>query len=289
MKLNLLLAVAAMATVSTAALAETSRLERIKETATITVGNRETAAPLSFMSIAGDVQGYSVDICKEVVKDLATRLSVPNLQVRYVTVTPQTRIPLMASGTVDIECGNTAKTLSRLGQVGFSMPIFVDATRVAVPHDAKDVTSLSDLAGKSVGVSQGALVEKVLRQRLEDEKIPDLKLTLLPNEGEGLMAVGTGRIDAFISNTSVIAAELAKSRYKDQLRVTGENLQLQLGQVSIMLPRGDTDLELAVNTTLARLFRSGEMDKLFDKWFSPVGIKKDPINQAAFELGALAD
>ncbi|KJS08722.1 MAG: hypothetical protein VR78_17570 [Hoeflea sp. BRH_c9] len=244
---------------------------------------------MSFITIAGEVQGYSVDVCGEVVKDLAAQLSIPKLEIRYVTITPQTRIPLMASGTVDIVCGNTAKTISRLGQVGFSMPIFVDATRVAVALDAADINSLGDLAGKSVGVSQGALVEKVLRQRLQDENIAGVELALLPNEGEGLMALGTGRIDAFISNTSVIAAELEKSRYKDQLRVTGDNLQLQLGQAAIMLPRGDADLELAVNTTLARLFRSGEMDELFDKWFSPVGISMDPINQAAFKLGAVAE
>lgn len=286
MKLTLLTAIAAMVLAPLAAQAD-SRLDHIKATGTINIGHRETASPLSFMTTAGEVQGYSIDICKEVVTDLGAQLKVPNLQVNYVTVTPQTRIPLMANGTLDIECGNTAQTLSRMAQVDFSMPIFVDATRAVVPNGAADIKTLSDLSGKTVGVTQGALVEKVLRQRLADANITDAKLTLLPNEGEGLLAVGTNRIDAFISNTSVIAAELQKSRYKDQLRVTGDNLPLQLGQVALMLPHGDLDLRLAVNRSLARLFRSGEMDKLYDKWFTPIGIKKDVINTAAFKLGAL--
>jgi glutamate/aspartate transport system substrate-binding protein len=279
--------IAAVAISSTGAVAQTSRLERIKQTGTITIGHRETAAPMSFMNSKGEVGGYSIDICQQIVKDLSAQLSVPALQVRYVPITPQTRIPLLANGTVDIECGNTTPTLSRMAQVDFSTPIFVDGTRVAVQRDAKDVTSLSDLAGRSVGVSQGALVEKELRKRIEQEKIQGVRLALFPNEGEGLLAVGTGRIDAFYSNTTVLGAEIAKSRFKDQLRITGDNVRLQLGLVAIMVPRNDADLRLAVNRTLARLFRSGEIDGLFKKWFSPLGVEKDQLNQANFDIGGL--
>jgi glutamate/aspartate transport system substrate-binding protein len=289
MRLSSLAMIAAMAISSTGAVAQTSRLERIKQTGTITIGHRETAAPMSFLSTKGEVGGYSIDICQQVVKDLSAQLSVPALQVRYVPITPQTRIPLLANGTVDIECGNTTPTLSRMGQVDFSTPIFVDGTQAAVPRDAKDITSLSDLAGKSVGVSQGALEEKELRKRIEQEKIPGVRLALFPNEGEGLLAVGTGRIDAFYSNTTVLAAEIAKSRFKDQLRITGEKARLHLALVAIMVPRNDADLRLAVNRTLARLYHSGEIDGIFKKWFSPLGVEKDQLNQAAFDLGALDD
>jgi glutamate/aspartate transport system substrate-binding protein len=289
MRLHLLVMIAAMAISSTCAVAQTSRLERIKQTGTITIAHRETATPLSFMNTTGEVGGYSIDVCKEVVKDLSAQLSVPALQIRYVPITPQTRIPLLVNGTVDIECGNTTPTLSRMAQVDFSTPIFVNGTRLAVQRNAKDIASLNDLAGKSLGIAQGALEEKNVRQRIEQENIPGVRLALFPNEGEGLLAVATGRIDAFLSNTSVIVAEIAKSRFKDQLRISGENLGLQLGLVAIMIPRNDADLRLAVNRTLARLFRSGEMDELFKKWFSPIGIEKDQINQAAFELGALTD
>jgi glutamate/aspartate transport system substrate-binding protein len=289
MKLHLLAMVAVMAISSTAAVAQTSRLERIKQAGSITIGHRETASPLSFMNTKGEVSGYSIDVCKEVVKDLSAQLSVPSLQIRYVPITLQTRIPLLVNGTVDIECGNTTPTLSRMAQVDFSAPIYINGTRLAVRRDAKDIKVLSDLAGKSLGVAQGALEEKNLRLRIAQEKIPDVRLAMFPNEGEGLLAVGTGRIDAFLSNTSVIVAEIAKSRFKDQLRVSGEDLSLQLGIVAIMVPRNDADLRLAVNRTLARLFRSGEMDELFKKWFSPIGIEKDHINEAAFELGALSE
>lgn len=289
MRLNSLVVIAAMAISSTGAIAQTSRLDRIKQTGTITIGHRETAAPMSFLSTKGEVGGYSIDICQQVVKDLSAQLSVPTLQVRYVPITPQTRIPLMANGTVDIECGNTTPTLSRMGQVDFSVPIFVDGVRLAVQRDAKDVTSLSDLAGKSVGVAQGALEEKELRKRIEQEKIPGVRLALFPNEGEGLLALGTGRLDAFCSNTTVLIAEMAKSRFKDQLRITGEKVRLQLGLVAIMVPRNDADLRLAVNRTLARLYRSGEIDGIFKKWFSPLGVEKDQLNQANFDIGALDD
>jgi glutamate/aspartate transport system substrate-binding protein len=289
MRLNSLVVITAMAISSTGAIAQTSRLDRIKQTGTITIGHRETAAPMSFLSTKGEVGGYSIDICQQVVKDLSAQLSVPTLQVRYVPITPQTRIPLMANGTVDIECGNTTPTLSRMGQVDFSVPIFVDGVRLAVQRDAKDVTSLSDLAGKSVGVTQGALEEKELRKRIEQEKIPGVRLALFPNEGEGLLALGTGRLDAFCSNTTVLIAEMAKSRFKDQLRITGEKVRLQLGLVAIMVPRNDADLRLAVNRTLARLYRSGEIDGIFKKWFSPLGVEKDQLNQANFDIGALDD
>src|SRR5262245_13452285 len=100
-------------------------LKKVKETGTFTIGHRDSSISLSYLDDKLQPIGFSIELCKHVVEAVKAKLAMPNLSVKYNPVTSATRLPLVANGTVDIECGSTANMTSRQATVGFSYTFFV--------------------------------------------------------------------------------------------------------------------------------------------------------------------
>jgi len=142
----------------------TGTLKKIKDSGTITIGNRESSVPFSYLDEHGTPVGYSVDLCNRVVEEVKKTLSLPDLKVQYMTVAPAARIPLLSNGTIDLECSTTDRTLSRMRQVAFSVPTFVIGGRI-LTKVGSGVTDWGDLHGKVIGVAQGTHTEQLVNAR----------------------------------------------------------------------------------------------------------------------------
>lgn len=259
-------------------------LDKIKSSGVITIGNREASIPFSFLDKNNNPTGYSVDLCAAVVERLKKELSLPGLEVRYMTVAPAARIPLLTNGTIDMECSTTSITLSRMQQVNFSSPTFAVAGRILTKTDS-GVKDWADLNGKTIGVAQGTNNEKAVKELAAKPEYSNMKVLTLKDQGVGLLSVETGRVDGFATDDVVLYGLRSNSRMKDELVVTGT--PLGFATFAIMIPRNDDDFRLVVNSALAEIFGSAEIKSLYEKWFAPLDLPMSEANAVIYETGAI--
>ena len=138
-------------------------LKKIKETGTINLGHREASVPFAYMGKKGEPIGYTMDLCYKVIDKIKKDLKLPNLKVKLVPVTSQTRIPLLANGTIDIECGSTTNNLTRSKQIDYLAVTFITGTKLAVKKDS-GIKEIEDLNGKRISLSLGTTNEKAIKK-----------------------------------------------------------------------------------------------------------------------------
>jgi glutamate/aspartate transport system substrate-binding protein len=263
----------------------TGTLKKIKESNTISLGVRETSLPFSYLDDQQNVIGYSMDLCARIVDAIKLELNLPNLQVKQTPVISQTRVPLVANGTIDLECGSTTNTLTRQKQVEFSHITFIGGTRLLV-RATSGIKEVEDLKGKTVSVSQGTTNERTIKT-LSDQKQLGIKILNVKDHGEGFLAVETGRVQANISDDIQLLALAKNAKKPKDYAVVGRHLSYE--PFGLMFRRGDADFKLIVNKTLSQLFRSGEIEQIYDKWFLPLGAPLDGKLKTAFAIQALPE
>jgi len=255
----LLAAVAAVVTLPAQA-ADT--MAKIRETRTIVLGVREAARPFSFVNAQKQSVGYSVDLCLNAVDEIKRELKLNDIKVQYKLVTGPERIPKLLAGEIDLECGSTTNTKARQEKVDFSYTFFVAAMRVLTPKDLQ-VEAVKDLNGLPIALSKGTTSEKLFTQLAGGEL--QAQLTTYANNGEAYKALREGKVRAFPQDDSLLLGLAAGDKALDALNVS--SLALSVEPYAVMVRKGDTALLAAVDRSLARLYASGEINALYDKWF----------------------
>ncbi|WP_341211457.1 amino acid ABC transporter substrate-binding protein [uncultured Limimaricola sp.] len=259
-------------------------LAKIAESGEIVIGHRESSVPFAYLDENQKPIGYSLDLCHKIVEQVSEELG-KEISIKYVPVNPKTRIALMANGTIDLECGSTTNNLTRQQQVEYLPTTFVTGTKILARKDS-GITSLADLEGKAIALAQGTTNERVIVNAVEEAGM-DVKILPVRDHAEGLLALETDRVDAYASDHILLHGLISKSKSPDELAVVGEFLSFD--PYALMVRRDDSAFELVGKTALAKLFRSGEIDEIYEKWFGPMNVPADPLLQAAYELGALPD
>lgn len=261
-------------------------LRRIVNRGAIAIGHREASMPYSFINQQQKVEGYVIDLCLNVVEAVKRRLNMPELQVRFVPINITNRIPLVANGTVDLECGTTTNFLVRQEQVDFGPIHYVTGTQLLV-RTTSTTNEFEDLRGKRVAVLQGSSNEAAAR-RLNEQKNLGITLVYARDLAEGALLVQNDRVDGFLADGGQIKIFAGtRAQPAGSLKVVGRLLTYD--PYSAMYSRGDADFGLIVRRAYAEMFRSGEAEKLFEKWFNPLGIKLDDDLRAAFRVQALPE
>ncbi|MCK1766377.1 MULTISPECIES: amino acid ABC transporter substrate-binding protein [unclassified Bradyrhizobium] len=259
-------------------------LKKIKDSGQIVIGFSESLPPFSSYDADKNPAGYSIDICMRVVDTVKRELNISDLPVKFVPVTPTTRIALLANGTIDLECASTTNTLSREEQVDFSMMHFMSSTRCLVKAGG-GVHEIEDFGNKVVALAQGSNTVGVVNSWIQKLSIPNVKILNISNFSEGVLAVDSDRADAFCSDDAILYTLRQKSPARDRLEVIGRPLSFE--PYGLMLRRDDSAFRLAVNKTLAELFRSGDATTLYHKWFDTAGIPLSEKLATVFQVQAL--
>lgn len=259
-------------------------LKKIKASGTLTIGYRESSPPFSFVGADKRPVGYSIDLCRHVARAVQERVGLADLKLSWVPVTPESRIAAVAQGTVDIECGSTTATLSRHEQVDFSLTTFVDGGSLLTLSTA-NLRGLGDLGGKRIAVARGTTTEKSLAEYLKSEFIT-VQTVPVKDHAEGVAAIEAGKADAYASDRSILMGLVLTS--KDPKRFALANVAFSFEPYALMVPRNDSAFRLTVNRTLARLYRSPEINAIFDGWFAAFG-KPSVALQTMYRLNALPD
>lgn len=280
-------AIAILAGVTPASAQDSPTLKRIKERGSISIGHREASVPFAYIAEGGKVIGYSIDLCMKIVDEIKKELKMDKLEVKLVPVTPQTRIPLLANGTIDMECGSTTNNLTRSKQVDYLPITFITGTKLLVKKGS-GIKEIEDLKGKSIGLALGTTNEKAIKEVAEKLKI-DLKYVMVKDHTQGWLNLENGRTDAYATDDVLLYGLISKAKDPSQWEVVGRFLSYD--PYGIMVPRNDSEFRLIGTRTLADLMRSGEMRKIYDKWFNPGPTKINmPISadlKKAFEIQAL--
>jgi glutamate/aspartate transport system substrate-binding protein len=277
--LALLLAAGAAHSQSTA-----SRLKSIAATKTITIAYRADATPFSFTDEKKQIGGFSIDVCKRVVASIERQLKIQGLQVKWHLVTVQNRFDAVAKGQADMECGSSTVTLSRLKQVDFSSYIYVESTGL-LTKAASGLRRFSDLSDKKIGVLAGTTNERVVRAQLQRRL---LSATVMPfkTREEAFGALEDGKVDAFAGDKMLLIGAASKAKDQKSLYLMADELSFE--PYGIVLPRGDSDFRLAVNTGLSQLYDSGEIQQIFGRWFAAFG-DPGPITKIMYILGTIPE
>ncbi len=260
------------------------RLKKIADTKTITIAYRSDATPFSFTDDKQQVVGFSIDLCKRVVNMIERQINVKGLQVKWLPVTVRTRFDAVAKGQADMECGSSTVTLSRMKLVDFSSYIFVESTGL-LTKVASGLRSLSDMSGKRIAVVSGTTNERAVKTQLARREI---NATVLPfaTRDEAFAALEDGKADAFASDRLLLVGVGNMARDSKSLLLLPDELSFE--PYGIVLPRGDADFRLAVNTGLAHLYRSAEITEIFGRWFRQFG-EPGPVIRAMYLLGAIPE
>lgn len=256
-----------MCALAVPAAAQTRTLEQIRKTGVITMGYTGGSAPFSSKDANGQPQGYSVELCREVASGIREQLQLATLETRWVELTIQNRLEAVRSGRVDIECGTTTWTLSRAAEVDFSLITFVDGGSI-LTRSGTDVGRLADFNGKRIAVITGTTTEKVLRGSLASRSI-GAEVVTVKTRGEGLQLLDQRKVDGFASDRMVLIGVVLGTPTQGVFKLLDEDFSIE--PYALSLPRGDADFRLAVNRVLARLYRTGGINRIYSQWLGRIG------------------
>ena len=250
-------------------------LQKIKESGQIVIGHRESSVPFAYIGPDQKPIGYTMDLCMKIVDEIEKEIGVDSLDIKLVPVTPQTRIPLIANGNIQLECGSTTNTMTRQKQVDYAYTTFITGTKLLVKK-ASGIQEVEDLAGKAIALAQGTTNERAIKAAIEKFNVQDVKILNVKDHAEGFLALETDRVDAYSTDDILLYGLISKSKSPDDYAVVGRFLSFD--PYAIMLPRDDSAMRLIANRTLADLFRSGEIEQIYDKWFTSSIPGSEPLN-----------
>ena len=277
----LALLVAGAMTGATGAQELTGTLKRIKERGSITLGHRDTSIPFSYYDDKQQVIGYAMDICYKVVDAIKAELKMPKIDVKLNPVTSATRIPLMANGTIDLECGSTTNNLERQKQVAFATTHFVTANRF-VSKKASNLKTVNDLKGKTVVSTSGTTNIKQANE-INVEKKLGMSIIAAKDHAESFLTVETGRAVAFFMDDILLYSLVANSRNPSEWVISSDALSVE--PYGIMMRKDDPGFKKTVNGAINSLYKSGEINKIYAKWFlRPVPPKGINLNVQMTEV-----
>lgn len=242
----------------------TGTLKKIKDTGSITIGHREASIPFSYLDDKQQPVGYAMDLCMKVVDAVKAELKMPNLKVALQPVTSANRIPLLQNGTIDIECGSTTNSVERQKQVAFGPTYFVINVS-AVVKKASGIKTMTELNGKAISTTSGTTAVPLLKKYEKTANI-DVKEIYGKDHAESMQLLTTDRVSAFVMDDILLAGQVANQPNPGDYVIFSESLRTE--PYGMMLRREDPQFKALVDRAVGAVYKSGEIEKIFSKWFA---------------------
>jgi glutamate/aspartate transport system substrate-binding protein len=233
-------------------------LAKAKAAGKVVMGVRESSAPLSYTTGSGQFTGYHVELCQRILKAV-----LPGVPVEYVPVTSANRIPLVQNGTVDIECGSTTNNATRQKDVAFAVTTFVEEVRIAVKANS-GINSIGQLTGKKVATTTGTTSVQTLRKHERGANV-NFDEVFGKDHADSFLLLESGRADAFVMDGAILAGNISRAKNPADYKIVGEVLSVE--PIAIMMRKDDPAFKKAVDDSLKGMMKSGDIAKLWDKWF----------------------
>jgi ABC-type amino acid transport substrate-binding protein len=250
-------------------------LQKIASSGRITLGYRESSVPFSYLAGPRQPIGFGVDIYTHLLPALKRTTGRSDIEVNWQALTSQNRIPLIANGTVDLECGSTSNTAARAKTVAFAISYFYTGPKLLVKQDA-GVKDFDDLAGKTVAVTTGTTTMKLLR-KMDLERSMNMQLLPGKDHADSFLLVAAGRAVAFAMDDILLYGQILNAKQPAQWQVVGTPPQVE--PYACMLRKEDSAFKRVVDDVITDLMRSGEFERIYAKWFlSPIPPRGRSLN-----------
>lgn len=247
--------------------ASADTLGKITERGSIVLAYRESSVPFSYLDGPGKPIGFGVDIANKVAEAIRQASGKKELRIEYQAVTSQNRVPLVANGSVDLECGSTTNNAARAKEVAFAVNYFYASSRLLVKKSS-GIHKLGDLAGKAIATTTGTTTFGQLR-KLSLERNLNLSVVPAKDHADGFLLLESGRAQAFAMDDILLAGLMLNAKNPDDYAIVGEPLQVEA--YACMLRKDDPAFKKLVDSALTAMMKSGEFEKLYKKWFmSPI-------------------
>jgi len=257
-----LVAMAIFAFAASAAFAQANdTLSKIKASGQVNLGVRDSSG-LAFTVGGGKYVGFHTEMAERIVDDLSKQLGAP-LKIKYQLITSQNRIPLLQNGTIDFECGSTTNNMTRQKDAAFAVTTYVEEVRIATKVSS-GIKGVKDLNGKTVAVTTGTTSVQHLRRNERAAGI-DFKEIMGKDHADSFLLLESGRADAFVMDSSILAANIARAKNPKDFAIVGEVLSVE--PIACMLRKDDPKMKEAVDNSIKRQIADGSLAKLWDKWF----------------------
>lgn len=248
------------------ALAQSDTLAKIKQSGSITIGSRDSQVPFSYQpSGSGSPVGFTNDICLKIVDAVKAKLGLPNLEVRYTTLTSTNRIPLLQNGTVDLDCATTTNTVQRQQQVAFAPSHFVTNVTAAV-KTSSGINSIAELTGKTVATVSGSTSIQLMRMHRKSENVEVQELSG-KDTAEAFLLLASDRTAAYILDDVQLAGLIATSTRPGDYKILSKE-SLRQEPYGIMYRKDDPQFKEIVDKTVTDLMKSGAIEQIYTKWFT---------------------
>ena len=252
-------------------------ITKVKASGSITMGVRDSSGALSYTLGDGKYAGYHFEVCQHIIAAVE-KAAGKKLETKYQLVTSQNRIPLLQNGTVDIECGSTTNNATRQKDVAFLNTIYMEQVRIAV-NAKSGITNIAQLNGKNVATTTGTTSVQLLRKHEKATGV-DFKEVFGKDHADSFLLLESGRADAFVMDATILIGNIVNSKSPSDYKIVGESLSLE--PIGIMIRKDDTAMKSLGNEAIAGLVKSGELAKIYDKWFiNPIPPKNISVNMPA--------
>jgi ABC-type amino acid transport substrate-binding protein len=241
----------------------TGTLKKVHDTGTVVIGYRESSIPFSYLNSRGEPIGYSIDLGRAIVDGISNELDGQTLKIKFVPVTPESRIPAVVNGEIDLECGSTTNNTQRQKEVAFSPVMFVAGTKLLAKRDST-IESFRDLSGKTVVVTAGTTNEEAMH-RLSDKFAIPMHLIAARDHAESYELLATGKADAFAGDDVLLYGLMAENRASQNFKVIGEFLSYD--PYGIMFRKDDAQLATVVQRVFQEMAQSRDLEYTYKRWF----------------------
>lgn len=202
------------------------------------IGIKCDFSPFGFIDVTGNHAGYDVEVAR---RFATLAFGRPN-RISLSCVNTASRIPTLMSGRVDAIVSTLTWTQSRADQIDFSVPYYSATGRLLVPNESP-ITKLSDIAGKTVVTTRGALYATWMRACFRNTNLLEVDGT-----ADAVLAVKQGRADAFMFDDALL---LGVATQDPTLKLTSDKfLNVPWG---IGVRKGDTATLRWVNAAIQRM------------------------------------
>jgi len=262
-----------------AAAPQETTVDRIKRTGVFNLGVRDADPPYGFLDKDKHI-GFSTEIAERVHERVEKELK-STVKLNYVAVTSRTRIPLLLNGTIDMEAGATVITKDRVKVVDFSIPFFMTASYLIVPADSP-IRKVADLSGKRLGGPRGGLQEMLFTKKLQNQGVfrSPVRFIGFENPSEGFTALQGGSVDAYTNDGPLVYGLLKSTPDQSKWRVF--DLGVDASPQAFPIRQYSSSFATLINLTIVDLCESGRWQELYQKYFVPVGLPKDPDEALKF-------